>query len=336
MQRNAQRQARFDTADVGIQVFAQRDDIAAFLHRHAYPYSGHALKAHLRLVWIGIAAFDVGHILEQHRAFADLDWQLGDLVDATETPGRAQVDAVAGGFKAASGVHAVPLLQSVDDVLRAETQIGELLVGQINVDLFVLHADDIDLGHTRHAQQFLAQIVGGVAQLRHAETVAGQREYIAEGFAEIVVEKRPLHALRQAALDIADTLAYLIEKVRHVAVGRVVLRGDKQLRLARTRKTFNRVDMRCFEQGFFNPVGYQQFHLLGCGTRPVGLHQHHLEGERRVLGLPQFAVGHDAQHGQQHHCVEHEIAVPQRPFRQVETTHKALPLVALNGIGVIF
>ena len=69
---------------------------------------------------------------------------------------------------------------------------GELLGRELEIDLLVLRADEIDLGNVRHAQQLAAQALGVVAQLAVREAVGGQREDEGIGVAELVVEERTL------------------------------------------------------------------------------------------------------------------------------------------------
>ena len=107
-----------------------------------------------------------------------------------------------------------------DQLGNVEPHGGELLGGELEVDLLVLRADEIDLGNVGHAEQLGAHALGMVAQLAVREAVRGQREDERIGVAELVVEERPLHALRQGLLDVADLLARLIPEIRHIGRAR--------------------------------------------------------------------------------------------------------------------
>jgi hypothetical protein len=108
-----------------------------------------------------------------------------------------------------------------------DAQRRQLGVGQFDKDLFVLDAENLDLADVGYAQQFVADALGKVLQLRVVEAVCGQRINVAKNVAEFVVEERPLDAGRQGMANVADLLAYLVENVRHRAGRRAVL-GEEQ------------------------------------------------------------------------------------------------------------
>ena len=68
---------------------------------------------------------------------------------------------------------------------------GQLLGGELDDDGLVLGAEDLDLGHIRHAQQPRADALGVVAQLALREAVGGEAVDDAEDVAELVVEAGP-------------------------------------------------------------------------------------------------------------------------------------------------
>ena len=76
-----------------------------------------------------------------------------------------------------------------DQRVDVEAEGGDLLGRELQIDLLVLHADQLDLGDVAHAQQLGAQAVGLVAQLAMREAVGGQRIDQRIGVAELVVEE---------------------------------------------------------------------------------------------------------------------------------------------------
>ena len=95
----------------------------------------------------------------------------------------------------------------------------ELGVGELDVDLLVLLADEVHLGDVLHAQELVADAIGHLLQLRVGVAVAGERVDVAEGVAELVVEEGADHARGKRGADVADLLAHLVPGVADL-VGR--------------------------------------------------------------------------------------------------------------------
>ena len=76
----------------------------------------------------------------------------------------------------AAGLDGVLRLQRLDQAGKVEPHGGELLGGELQVNLLVLGADQIDLGNVRNAEQLATQTLGIVAQLAMRKTVRGQGE----------------------------------------------------------------------------------------------------------------------------------------------------------------
>ena len=130
--------------------------------------------------------------------------------------GDADRDLLGPGIDGAAGLDGVLRLQRLYQLGNVEPHGGELLGGELQVDLLVLGADEIDLGNVRDAAQLAAQTLGMVAQLAMRKAVRGQGEDQRVGVAELVVEERALNSLRQRLLDVADLLARLIPEIRHL------------------------------------------------------------------------------------------------------------------------
>ena len=112
---------------------------------------------------------------------------------------------------AASAFHRVLLPQLGQHLVDVQAQLCQALLRQFNEQLFFLHTKQFDLGHVGHAQQLLAHVVGKVFQLG----LQGVNHAI--HITKIVIEKRPLHALRQGVAHIAHALAHLVPDVGHLA-----------------------------------------------------------------------------------------------------------------------
>ena len=112
-------------------------------------------------------------------------------------------------------------------VVEAELEIGELLGREVQIDLLVLVAVDVDLADVGRAQELGACGLGEVACLARGEAVIGDAVDDAEDVAELVVEEGPDHALRQRRSYVADLLADLVPDVVEVALGRRLLEVDE-------------------------------------------------------------------------------------------------------------
>ncbi len=99
---------------------------------------------------------------------------------------------------------------------QRQSEGGELDVGQLDPDLFVLQTEQVDLAHILDPLQLDLDAVGVVLEHGVIETFACQGVDIAEGGAEFIVEERPLDTRRQGMANIADLLAHLIPEVRYL------------------------------------------------------------------------------------------------------------------------
>ena len=121
--------------------------------------------------------------------------------------------ALGGGLKETGGGHRILFLQRLLYRGQWQAEGGELEVGQLDPDLLILQAKQLDLAHIRHPLQLDLDTVGVVLEHGIVKAVAGQGVDIAEGGAELVVEKRPLNIRRQGVANVADFLAHLVPQL---------------------------------------------------------------------------------------------------------------------------
>ena len=108
-----------------------------------------------------------GDVAEAEEPPVRADRDLADLLDRVEGAARAQVDAVAGGLEEAGRRDRVLRSQGLlTTVCSVDAERGELGVGELDPDLLVLQADQVDLGDVRHALQLLPDALGVVLQSR--------------------------------------------------------------------------------------------------------------------------------------------------------------------------
>ena len=84
-----------------------------------------------------------------------------------------------------------------------------------------------------HLQDLGAHALDVVAQLAMAEAVGGEGVDVAVDVAELVVEERALHPLREVALNVAETFADLIERGLDLGGLRRVAELHEHRRIAR-------------------------------------------------------------------------------------------------------
>ena len=117
----------------------------------------------------------------------------------------------------AGGHHGILLGDRREHVVEVELEVGELLRREVEIDLLVLVPEDVDLADIRRAQELGPHGLGEVARLPRREAVIGDAVDDAEDIAELVVEERPDHVLRQGGLDVAHLLADLVPDVLDLA-----------------------------------------------------------------------------------------------------------------------
>ena len=78
-----------------------------------------------------------------------------------------------------------------------DPEVGKLLHRELDEDLLVLGAEDLDLRDIRHVQESRADVLNVVAKLAIAEAIRGEAVNDAERIAELVVEPRSDDASRQ-------------------------------------------------------------------------------------------------------------------------------------------
>ena len=131
------------------------------------------------------------------------------------------------GLQGAGGADHVLRPQRGDQRGAVDPETRELLGRELDEYLFVLGAEDLDLGDVGDAQQPRANILDVVAELAMREAVRGEAVDDAERIAELVVEAGPDDAGRQGVAHVADALANVIPDVRHLGGRRAPLQVDE-------------------------------------------------------------------------------------------------------------
>ena len=169
-------------------VLAELQDVGALGGDHADAERGLAFLAHQKGRRIDIAVGDGCDIAEPEHPAVAFDRRLGHRLDAVERAGDAQRHALRGGLDRA-GRHDVVLLgERIEQRLRRDPERRQLGMRELDVDLLVLGAVEIDFRHSRHLQQPLAHAFGGLFQLRVVGAVAGHHVEDGIDVGEFVVD----------------------------------------------------------------------------------------------------------------------------------------------------
>ncbi len=150
-----------------------------------------AVVAEHRLRRIDVAACHAGNIAQAEKSAALPEVDRLQALLGREFAGDADRDALGTGIDDAARRDGVLRLQGLRVSVDVEAERGELIGRELEVDLLVLRADEIDLGDVGNAQQLVADAIDLVAQLAHAEAVGGKGVDQRIGVAELVVEERP-------------------------------------------------------------------------------------------------------------------------------------------------
>src|SRR5262249_40885313 len=134
------------------------------------------------------------------------------------------------GLQGAGRAYRILRLQRGNQRGAIDAQAGEFLGRELDDDLFILGAENLDLGNIRHLQQPRANLLDIVAQFTMREAVGGESIDDPEGVTELVVEAGADDAGWQRVADVADALANLIPDVGHVPGRRAPLQVHENRR----------------------------------------------------------------------------------------------------------
>ena len=243
----------------------------------------------------------------------------------TEGARNTQRDGLVAGLELARGTDRVLRPQRRDQRRPVDAEAGELRDRELDEDLLVLGADELDLRHVRNLQQARADVLDIIAQLAVGEAVGGEAVNQAEGVAEVVVEAGSDHAGRQRAADIADVLAHLVPDVRHLRGAGRAFQIDEDRREARGGVAAQEVEAPGLLQLALDPFGDLLQRVVHGRAGPGGLDDHGAEGEGRILRPAKVEKRGDAGERRRDHQEDDERAMLERPIGEIESAHEVAP-----------
>ena len=321
MRLDADRQFGDDLVHLVRHGLAEDEVVAALRHRDGEPDRRLAIESEHRLRRIRIAFAYRGDIGETEEFAVGIEIDALQIVDRVECTGDADRVFLETGLDDAGRRDRVLLLQTRDDLIATDTQPGQLVSVEFEIEFLVLGADQLRLRGILDRQYLCANSFDVVAQLAVREPVGRERVDNAEDVTELVIETRPQNALRQCRFYVGDLLADLVPDVRDRLLRRTVENVDIDRRDAGLGFALQVVERRRFLQFLLDPVGDLQHRVVDRGARPIGSHDHRLDRKRRVLLAAQLLVGKDARGDKEDHQKPHEGAMVDRPFGEIEALH---------------
>ena len=322
---DADRKLGRDRLDRLLEVFAEREDVAAVLHRDAETERRLATLAHDKARRVLIAAPDRRDVAEPEHPAVRLHRHGGDRVRAGESASHPHVDAVGGGVDRSARHDRILPRHAVEDLLRRDAERGELGVAEFDEDFFRPHADEIDLVDRRDAQQALADVFPELLELREAHAVGGEHVERRIDIAEFVVEVWSDNAGGKISAYVGDLLARLVPQLLDAARRRRVRKIDLDEGDARLRIAGHAVEIGQLLQLLLDLVDNLGLQLGGGRARPGDLDGHDLDRERWVLSAAELEIGEQAGGADQQDHEQHQRLVRDGPFRQIEALHGAAP-----------
>ena len=321
--RDAERQVGGDLVHGPLQIAAERQDVPAIAHGDGDADGRLAIHPEHGLRGIDVGPPDVGNIAQTDQAAVRSNVDRQNVQFGFECAGDAKRDPFVAGLQDAGGADGVLCLQRGDQVAAIDAQSCELVGGELDDDLFVLGADDIDFRHIGHAQQPCTDLLHIVAKLAVGETVGGEAVDDPEGIAELVVEPGPDDARRQGMADVPDALANVIPDVRDLIGGRAALQCHEDGGHTGAGEAAQEIEMRRFLELALDPLRHLVERVIEGRTRPCRLHDHRPEGECGILVAPEAVVRQQSHDYQREHAIHDERAVAERPFGKIESHHRA-------------
>ena len=150
------------------QCTAEVEDVPALGHGDREPERRLAVDPHGGDRWLHSAALDGDEIAQRHEMAMHLNRHGCERRRRIQRARRANVDAIVRRIDETARDHAVLALYGGEYILRRQPELGQLAVGEIEIDTLVLRADQVDLANARHREELLANVLRDVLELRQS------------------------------------------------------------------------------------------------------------------------------------------------------------------------
>ncbi|MNM47294.1 hypothetical protein D3C81_582570 [compost metagenome] len=210
-QAHAQRHLLVDRCGLSVQRLPQIQAVPAVAHDHAEQQCRLAVVAYQERRGVLITAFDLSHIGQLEGSALHRQWGITNLLQVIKRAIQADENLWALRFNRAGRRYHVLRVQRTEDVSCGNAQRRQTLVGQLDKNALGLFTDDVDLLHTRHMQQTLAQALGFAHQQSLRLTLGLERIEREGDIGILIIDHRADHPRRQPLLLIQDFLARLVK-----------------------------------------------------------------------------------------------------------------------------
>ena len=287
-------QILLDGRDFFLEVLAELEHVAAVLHRDGDADGALAIEIHARLCGLDRTALDFRDVAEAENLAICVDGQRLDVLDIVKRARDAQVDVVGGRFELARGRHLVLCLERLQDGIRAHAELHELCGLGLDVDLFLLHALELDFLDVRHLHEQAARILGRAAHFFITVAVARHGVDRAIDVVEAVVVIWPIDAVRQLALLVLAEIAHVAPCLADLRLVHVIGEVDIDDRLPRARLAVDVVEARRVLKLLFELVCDLILHLVSRRAGPGRRNDHLANRELRVFHAAELVVAENA------------------------------------------
>ena len=198
---------------------------------------------------------------------------------------------------------------------------------ELHVDAFGLLAEDVHLLDHGHFQQAALDVLRRVGQLGVTDAVALDGVEQAVHVAVLVIEDRTDDALGQLEAEVAQLLARLIPGLLLVGLGSTAFHGDRHAAIALARKGDHLFEVVQLLELLLHAIEQLVLHLLCSGAGPHHHRSHGRHGEVGIFELPESRKAERACYGDDEDQKEHDGAMVERPFGEIERFHGATLLM---------
>src|SRR5262249_24307580 len=195
--------------------------------------SGLAVDAKHRLRRVRVGSANFGNVAQPDQPPVRQEVDREEVLLGPKRAGHLKQKLLVTSLYRASRADSVLRLQRRDQGSTIDAEAGELPRRELDKDLLVLRADDLDTGDIGNVQQARANLLDVIAQIAMRETLRAKTVNQPVGVAEVVIETRSYNAGGQRMPNIAYVLSNLIPDVRHLGRRRRSLQVDENCRAAR-------------------------------------------------------------------------------------------------------
>ena len=244
------------------------------------------------------------------------DGQLADLLGRTEGSRRRDAEPLLRGIDAAGVDHHVLLSEGERRIGRRETELGKLLLRDVDVDHPVSDAPELHTRDVLHDAQLLLQELREIFLLGVGEAAARHRQEEAVDEAPVVGDLGLPRARRQKGTGVVDLTAHLVPDLRQ-AVGEILgLDIHPDDRETGPGNRIELVELGQLLQGDLEPVRNLQLDLLRTGAGIGRNDGRGLDREGRVLEPPEREEAADAAADKEYGQEIGDRALLNRDFRE--------------------